>query len=195
MPNSPNTSYNVTGITQKGGRVVAIKRVNYDGSAIASENWFDLGAKSKTTIMFNRTRKPVEDEAGKIVAYETETDKVEFKIELLQTDSATMNFFNNDPVLNYYAIVCHMGTGLGTTTRFVGAPVTQFDIGSSVSFPGGTFEFIARPQAVNSTWNMNSLTGGSVTAWASNYGLGSNPSTVTGSLTGTATDYFKWAEA
>lgn len=190
-----NTSYNKAAIKKRGGRVVAIRRVDANGNPIANEVFFDLGSKAKSIITIKKTKEPIKDEAGEIVAYDVGELQAEVKITGLQTDANTLNFFTKEVEDQNFAMISHCGQGSGTASEFAYIPFGEFDYGFEVDFSQRTFDIMFRPKTPNFTWHANSLTGAtnSTTGWNSAFSV-SNPAALTGALTGTGTDIIAFAE-
>lgn len=180
-----NTSYNTNAIKKRGGKVIAIRRVDSSGNPVVNETWFDLGSKSSTDVDISRSKTPIIDEAGDPVAYDVEPWKAEIKVTLLQTDAATLNFLLKETENQDFAVLVHCGLGSGTTTEYMYAPFAEFDQGFKTNFKDRTVDVMIKPKIPNVAWNGNSLTStnASITAWNSNFGI-SNPASLSGSLTG-----------
>jgi len=180
-----NTRYNTDAIKKRGGKVIAIRRVNSDTTPIANETWFDLGSKSSTDVDISRAKSPINDEAGDPVAYDVEPWKGEVKVTLLQTDANTLNFLLKETENQDFAAIVHCGLGSGTATEYMYCPFVEFDQGFKTNFKDRTVDVMMRTKIPNVAWNANSLTAAnaSTTGWSANFGA-SNPASLSGSLTG-----------
>jgi len=190
-----NTNYNKAAIKKRGGKTIAIRRVDSNGNPIANEAFFDLGSKAKSVITIKKTKEPIKDEAGDIVAYDVGELQAEVKITGLQTDSTTLNFFTKEVEDQNFAMISHCGQGSGTSTEYAYIPFGEFDYGYEVDFSTRTFDIMFRPKSPGFSWNANSLSGStnSTTGWNAAFSI-PNPASLSGSLTGTGVDIIAFAE-
>lgn len=175
-------------IKNKGGNRWALRRVNADGSASGTETWFDGGYREKFDFAFERGLEEFKDEAGEIVAVEDGDVKAEIKITAMQSDATTFNFLANETQNQYYAINVFCGESINNTSLFLYAPVVRIQNKVNVAFPGRKPEITISPLSPPISWNGNSLTAGSVTAWEV------TPASLSASLTGNAGVYFRFQE-
>ena len=183
-----NTTRNSSGIKSKGGNLVALRRVLYDGSVSGSETWFDVSHIEKSELSFERALETYKAEDGEIVATESGDVTAEFKVTLMQSDSNTLNFFMNETDNKYFAVVKYTGEGLGITKEFVYMPLTRIQTKLNISYPGRRPELTITPLAATQTWNAVSLSAGSVTAWTP------SPISLSATLQGSAGSYLSFAE-
>ena len=193
---SYNTTFNADGANSPGGKIVAIKRVNADTTAIANQDWFNFPVKIETNIKIARPKEDKIDEAGDVYKREPGNKTCEFRIKIAQNDSNTLNFLLNETEDTYYAAIMHIGSGLLNTSKYVYAPLCQFDEGFEVTFKGGEIDTMLKPQLPAVAWNANSLTSSSasVTGWNTQFGI-TNPASLSASLSGNGTKYIAIAEA
>jgi hypothetical protein len=190
-----NTRYNADAIKKRGGRVTAVCRVDANGSPIAGESFFDLGSKAKSVVTIKKTKEPIKDEAGEIVAYDVGELTAEVKITGLQTDSATLNFFTREVEDQNFKMISHCGQGSGTASEYAYIPFGEFDYGYEVDFSQRTFDVTFRPKTPNFAWSGASLTAStnSTTGWNSAFSI-ANPTSLSASLSGTGRDIIAFAE-
>ncbi len=197
MADSIKTRYNPSAVKKRGGKVIAIRKVDENGNIINGETFFDLGAKSSTDIDISRTKSGIPDEAGDPIAFDPDPWKSDIKVTLLQTDANTLNFLLRETENQDYAVLVHCGYGSGSATEYFYAPFCEFDQGIKTNFKDRTVDVMIRAKVPNFSWSLTGLAANSsTTGWNANFGA-TNPfsASISGSLTGNGNHICVLAEA
>lgn len=185
-----NLAKNSNAIKSKGGNLLALRRVLYDGSASGTETWFDAGHREKFQLTFSKALDEFKAEDGNIVATESGDVKAELKITLMQSDSNTLNFIASETDNKFFSCILHTGEGLGTTNQYLFIPLARIQTDLNISYPNRRPELTITPLVTTQSWNATSITSAtcSISGWTP------SPVSLSATLADVAGTYFKFSE-
>lgn len=163
-----NVTFNSDAIQNKGGLKWAIKKINYDGSAVGGETWTDWTYRDSSDIAFNQPLTPNEVESGDVPSYEPETIKTEFKITASQSDAKILTFLKDECGADYYySLYMDLGKDSTSARQYLFAPIIQIDRGYTIKYPGRRPEITIKPLYNASAFSLSasSISSGSISAW------------------------------